>query len=52
MQMTPSEELEYLQKLVATAESIAALGYGDVERQLSNVICDKIDCLLPEEELG
>ena len=52
MQMTPSEELEYLQKLVATAESIAALGHGDIERQLANVICDKIDCLLPEEELG
>jgi len=50
--VTPAEELEYLQKLIATAESIAALGYGDVERQLSNVICDKIDDLLPEEELG
>ena len=52
MQMTPSEELEYLQKLVATAESIAALGYGDIERQLSNIICDRIGGLLPEEELG
>lgn len=52
MPMTSTEELEYLQKLIATAESIAALGYGDVERQLANVICDKIDDLLPEEELG
>ena len=50
--MTPTQELEYLQRLVATAESIAVLGDGDIEHHLANVICDKIHDLLPEDELG
>ena len=45
--MTPTEELEYLQRLVATAESIAALSNGSIPEGLANLICDKIAHLSP-----
>ncbi len=45
--MTPTEEREYLQWLVATAESIAALSDGNIPEELANLICDKIAHLSP-----
>ena len=45
--MTPTEELEYLQQLVATSESIAALSDGNIPETLANLICDKIAHLCP-----
>ena len=43
--MTPKEELEYLQHLVAVAESIATLSDGDLSEGLTCLIWDKIASL-------
>jgi len=45
--MTPTEELEYLQQLVAISETIAALSNGNIPEELANLICDKIAHLSP-----
>lgn len=46
--MTPTEELEYLQQLIASAESLST-GWWDIDGQLANIVCDRIDVLSPEE---
>ncbi len=51
--MTPKEELQYLQGLVAAAETISTLADGQIEEHLSALVCDKIGYLVsmdPEEE--
>ncbi len=46
--MTPTEELEYLQRLIASAESLSR-DWWEIEKQLANLVCDRIDVLSPEK---
>ena len=45
--MTPTEELEYLQRRIASAESVST-GWWEIEKHLANLVCDRIDVLSPE----
>lgn len=46
--MTPEQELEYLQRLVGTAITIATLMDGNVPEALASLVSDKIADLCPE----